>query len=171
MNYLQPGTFSRWFYCSSGWPSSPHKRPVFPEFENLWPVKYPRKVSCGVRLQMCKTCCYLSKSSLPPLQATTLFLSTFPNGNGPITMLASVRSENTSWDSFEMSFCISVVTQWGMQALSQKRWCLSSQSWFISVLWEEQQMLHKLCRGSDVITQLPLAPHISLITNVDQDTL
>ena len=116
---------------------------------NLWPEKYPRKVSCTLQLHMCKTYCYLSKISLPPIQATILFLSTFPNKVlSPRLHLSGARIHLET--AFETSFCISVVTWWGMQVLSQKRWCTSSQSWFISVLWGEQWELHSSSSTSHV---------------------
>lgn len=98
---------------------------------------------------MCKTYCYLSKISLPPIQATALFLSTFPNkALLPCLYLSGARTHLET--AFETSFCISVVTRWGMQALSQKRWCTSSQSWLISVLWGEEQELHSGSSASHV---------------------
>jgi len=84
---------------------------------NLWPEKYPRKLCCTVQLHMHKTYCYLSKIHLPLIQATILFLSTFPNkALLPCLHLSGVRVHLET--AYEMSFCISVVRQRGMQALS-----------------------------------------------------
>lgn len=57
-------------------------------------------------------------------------------------MLASVRSKNASWDSFWDIILYQCGNMVGNAGFITKRWCTSSQSWFISVLWGEQRELH-----------------------------
>lgn len=93
-----------------------------------------------------------SIASCPCLPLTQAFYFSHHFLKRPIRMLASVRRENAYEGAFETSFCFSVVTRWEMQALSQKTWFVSSQSWFIPVLWGDQQELQRSSSASHLKT-------------------
>lgn len=92
MIYLQPVLFSCWLYCSSGWPSHPHKYPVFPEFAQslAWKISQERKSHSSTSIA---TYPYLPQTQAPYFSHHFL--------KSPITMLASVRREKSCiWGSF-----------------------------------------------------------------------
>lgn len=77
--------------------------------------------------------------------------------------------------AFETSFCIGVVTWWGMQASSRNMVHVLPELIYFCPLGRAaraaQRQQRKSYPESEVITQLPSALCISLIANADQSTL